>query len=129
MWLCWCMHTCKGNDLTITGAAADFPAREASERDNGVTFKNCTPFTKFIMRINNTDIYNAQDIDIVLAIYSLIDYSDNYPKTCESLWPCYKDEPNDNIVDSESFKSKIKITGRTPADRNRKNAEIIVPFK
>ena len=58
---------------------------------------------------------------------NLIEYSDNYSKTSESVWQNYKDEPNDN--DSESFKSKVKITGKTPADRNTKNAEIIVPLK
>ena len=41
----------------------------------------------------------------------------------------YKDEPNDNIANSESVKSKVKITGKTPADRNTKNVEIIVPLK
>ena len=42
---------------------------------------------------------------------------------------CYKDDPNDNLTDSESFKSKIKITGKTPADGNMKNVEILVPLK
>ena len=41
----------------------------------------------------------------------------------------YKDEPNDNIADSESFKSKVRITGKTFADRNTKDVEIIVPLK
>ena len=64
-----------------------------------------------------------------MAIYNLIEYSDHYSKTCGSLWQWYKDQPNDNIVDSESSKSKRIIKGKTPADRNRKNAAIIVPFK
>ena len=41
----------------------------------------------------------------------------------------YKDEPSDNLANSESFKSKVKLTGKTPADRNIKNVEIIVPLK
>ena len=41
--------------------------------------------------------------------YNLIEYSDNYSKNLESLWQYYKDEPNDNLTDSESLKSKIKI--------------------
>ena len=53
--------------------------------DKGVTFKNCAPFTKCISRINNTDIDNAQDIDIVMLMYNLIEYSDNYSKTSGSL--------------------------------------------
>ena len=95
--------------ITITGAGADGAARQTDGRDKGVTFKNCAPFTKCISRINNTDIDNAQDIDIVIPMYNLIEYSDNYSKTSGSLWQYYKDEPNDNIADSESFKSKVKI--------------------
>ena len=64
-----------------------------------------------------------------MPMYSLIEYSDNYSKTSESLWQCYKNEPNDNIADSESFKSKVKITGKTPAAGNTKDVEIIVPLK
>ena len=54
---------------------------------------------------------------------------DNYSKTSGSLWQYYKDKPNDNIAESVSFKSKVKITGKTPDDRNTKNVEIIVPLK
>ena len=69
------------------------------------------PFTKCIGRINNKDIDTARDIDIVMLMYNLTEYSDNYLKTSGSLWQYYKDEPNDNIADPESFKSKVKITG------------------
>ena len=40
-----------------------------------------------------------------------------------------KDDPNDHMTQSESFKSKIKIIGNTPADENTKDVEIIVPLK
>ena len=115
--------------ITITGAGDDAAAREADERDKGVTFKNCAPFTKCISRINNTDIDNVHDIDIVMRMYNLIEYSDNYSKTSGSLWQYYKDDPNDNLTDCESFKSKVKITGKTPAAGNTKDVEIIVPIK
>ena len=62
-------------------------------------------------------------------MYNLIEYSDNYSKTSESLWQYYKDDPNYNITQSESFKSKIKITGKTPPTGNTKDVEIIVPLK
>ena len=78
---------------------------------------------------NNADIDNVQDIDIVTPMYTLTEYSDNYSKTSGSLWQYYKDEPNNNIMESESFKSKIKITGKTPAAVNTKDVEIIVPLK
>ena len=94
--------------ITIAGAGADAAARQLDERNKGVIFKNCAPFTKCISRINGTDIDNAQDIDIVMTMYNLIEYSDNYSKTSESLWQYYRDDPNDNMEQSESFKSKKK---------------------
>ena len=114
---------------TITGPGANADAERADERDKGVTFKNCAPFNKYISRIKNTNIDHAHDIDIVMPMYNLIEYSDNYSKTCGSLWQYYKDDPNDNLTDSESFKSKVKIPGTTPAARNTKDVEIIVPLK
>ena len=64
-----------------------------------------------------------------MPMYNFIEYSDNYSKTSGSLRQYYKDELNDNLADSESFKPKVKITGKTPADGNTKNVEIIVPLK
>ena len=100
--------------ITITGAGDDAAARRADEGNKGVTFKNCAPFTKCISRINNTD---------------LIEHSDNYSETSESLWQYYKDDPNDNLTDSESFKCKVKITGKTRNNGITKDVEIIVPLK
>ena len=82
-----------------------------------------------INEINNTQIDNTKDIDIVMPMYNLIENSDNYAKTSGSLWQYYRDEPNDNLADSESFKSKIKITGKTPNNGNEKDVEIMVPLK
>ena len=115
--------------IAITGAEDDAATRRADETNKDVTFKNCAPFTKCISRINNTDIDNAHDIDIVMPMCNLIEYSDNYSKTSGSLWQYYKDDPNDNLPDSESFKSKVKITGNTAAASNAKDVEIIVPLK
>ena len=115
--------------ITITGTGDDAAARQAVERNKGVTFRNCAPFPKCISRINNTDIVNAPDIDIAMPMYKLIEYSDNYSKNSGSLWQCYKDDQNDNLTESESFKSKVKITGNTPAAGNTKDVEIIVPLK
>ena len=61
--------------------------------------------------------------------YNLIEYSDNYSETSGSLWQYYRDEQNDNLADSESFKSKIRITGKTPAAGNEKDVEIMVQLK
>ena len=63
-----------------------------------------------------------------MPTYNLIEYSDNYSKTSGGLWQYYRDEPSDNLADSESFKSKIKITGKTPAAGNEKDIKIMVPL-
>ena len=128
--------------ITITGNVGEEPnpdaprtaaqllaAREADGRDKDVTFKNCAPFSKCISRINNIDIDNAHDIDIVMPMYNLIKYSDNYSKVSGSLWQYCKDDPNDNIADSELFKFKVKITGKTLDDGTAKDVQIIVPLK
>ena len=62
-------------------------------------------------------------------MYNLIEYSNNYSKTSGSLWQYYKDDPNDNLANSKSFKSKVKITGKIPNNGNTKDVEIIVPLK
>ena len=115
--------------ITITGAGDDAAARRTDERNKGVAFKNCAPFTNCISEINNTQRDNAKDIDTVMPMYNLIEYSDNYGKTSGGLWQCYRDEPNYHLVDSESFKSKIKITGKTPAAGNKKDVEIMALLK
>ena len=115
--------------ITTTRAGDDDAEKQLDERNKGVMFKNCVPFTKCISRINNTDIDTDQDIDIVMPIYNLNECSDNYSKTSGRFWQYYKDDPNDNITQSESFKSKIKITGKTSAAGNTKDVEIIVPLK
>ena len=85
---------------------------QPDERDKGSAFKNCAPFINCISEINNTQIDNCKDIDIIMSMYNLIEYSDNYAKTSGSLWQYYRDETNDNVADSESLKSKIKMTGK-----------------
>ena len=79
--------------------------------------------------INNTEIDNAKDTDIVMVMYNLIEYSNNYLKKSGILWQYYKDEPNGNLADSELFKSKVKITGSTPDNGDTKDVEIIVPLR
>ena len=113
----------------ITGVGDTVANRQADERNKGVTFKNCAPFTNYKSEINNTEIDNARDIDIVMPMYNLIEYSDNYSKTSGILWQYNRDEPNDNLRDSESIKSKIKTTGNTPNNGNTKDVEIMIPLK
>ena len=72
--------------ITITGAGDDAAARRTDKRNKGVAFKNCAPFTNCISEINNTQRDNAKDIDTVMPMYNLIEYSDNYGKTSGGLW-------------------------------------------
>ena len=64
-----------------------------------------------------------------MPMYNLIEYNDNYVKTSGSLWQYFRDESDENLADSESFKSKVKITVKTPSNDNEKNVEIMVPLK
>ena len=73
-------------EITINVVGADAAARQGDETDKGVISKNCTPFINCKSEINNTEIDNAKDIDIAMPMYNLIEYSDNYSKTSESLW-------------------------------------------
>ena len=115
--------------ITVTGTGDTAANRQADERNKGVIFKNYAPFINCKSKINNIKIDNAKDIDIVMPMYNLIEYSYNYSKTLGNLWQYYRDEPNNNLADSESFKSKIKITGNTLADGNTQNVEVILPLR
>ena len=87
--------------ITNTGAGVDVAARQTDEINKCVILKNCASFTKCTNRINGTDTDNTEDIDTVIPMYNLIEYSDNYSKTSGSLWQYYKDDPNNNIARSE----------------------------
>ena len=80
-----------------TGAVA-----APNNRNKKVIFKDCAPFTNCISEINNTQVDHAKDIDIVMLVHNLIEYSDNYSKTSGSLCQYYKDitavNNNGNIV-------------------------------
>ena len=115
--------------ITITREGAGDAAKQADERNKGVIFKNCAPFIKCKSEIINAEIDNVKDIDTLMPMYNLIEYSDNYSKTSGSLWQYYKDEAINNLTDSESFKFKIKRTGNSPNNDNKKDVEIIVPLK
>ena len=124
----------KGTTTVNNTAAADVDVNNTNKK---VISKNCAPFTNCISEINNTQVDNAKDIDIVMPMYNLIEYSDNYSKTSESLWQYCKDIPavdnNNAIVNftennpTVSFNFKVKITGQT-GDDGTKNVEIMVPL-
>ena len=76
-----------------------------AKRNKSVTFKNNAPFINCITKINGIKIDNAEDLDVVMPMYNLLEYSKNYKKTTGSLWNYYRDQPSDPLsANSESFK-------------------------
>ena len=105
-----------------------------------LAFKNNAPFVSCISKINNTLINNAEDLDILMPMYNLLEYSKNYSKTTGSFCNYYRDEPNsglggaDNnisysIKDSKSFDYKTSIAGKLEGNNTEKEAETVVPLK
>ena len=70
-------------NITVNDTAADGAA--VNNTNKKVIFKKCAPFTSRISKINNTQIDNAEYIDIVMPTYNLIEYGDNYSKASGSL--------------------------------------------
>ena len=127
--------------VKVTITVPNMPAAGAAVNDTNkkVIFKSCAPFTDCITEISNTQVDGAQKILVIMPMYNLIEYSDAYLKTSESLWQYYRDEAaldNDgNIIDfaadsnnNASFKFKQKITGQT-GNSGTKDVEIMVPLK
>ena len=122
--------------ISVNNTAA--AGADANNTNKKVIFKNCAPFTNCISEINNAQVDNAKDIDIVMPMYNLIEYSDNHVKPSGSLWQYCKDIPpldNNNVITlfteanpTDSFNFKAKITGQTGDDAT-KNVEIMVPLK
>ena len=116
-------------DITATGGDAN----------TKVAFKNCAPFTKCVTHINDEHVDNADNLDIVMPMYNLIEYSDNYSDTSGSLWHFKRDEQNMNngnpvnvtTADSSSFKYKSSFFKQRTADDNGvfKDVKTAVPLK
>ena len=100
---------CDFNDvyIVVKGIIAVTNPNDA-KRNKAVAFKNNAPFINCISKIN------VKDLDVVMPMYNLLEYSKNYRKTTGSLWNYYRDEPSDPLSsNSESFKYKTSITGNT----------------
>ena len=122
-------------DITLEGD------NDANKRNKNLAFKNNAPFINCISKINGVKIDNAEDLDIVMPMYNLLEYSKNYTKTTGSLWNYYRDEPSNSLSsNSESFKYKTSITGNTynvgageagyDANKVGKNeTEVVIPLK
>ena len=112
----------------VKGSLSIRVTNNANRTNKKLTFKNNAPFRSCVSKINSTFIDNAEDLDIVMPMYNLLEYSDNYTMT-GSLWNYYRDEvkddknENDNsnntinnnkTITSQSFQYKTKIIGSTP---------------
>ena len=98
--------------------------------------QNCAPFTKCTTKIEETTIDEAEDLDLVMPVYNLIEYSSNYFEATGNLWFYSKDEAsnfNEDIANNNnytSFEYKAKLLGKTEVDGNNgilKNATITMP--
>ena len=98
-----------------------------------VAFKNCAPFRKCRTEINETFVDDAEHINIAMAMYNLIEYSDNYSDTSGSLWNFKRDEieGDDNLTidNAPSFKYKANLIGNTENNGTKNGVKIAVPLK
>ena len=77
--------------IILKGTVTVEGTNDANKRNKKLTFKNNAPFKSCISKINNTLIDNAEDLDIVMPTYNLLEYNDNYSMTSGILWNYYRD--------------------------------------
>ena len=124
---------------TADNATATNNANNNAFGDKKLVFKNNAPFINCILKINGVKIDNAEDLDVVMPMYNLLEYSKNYRKTTGSLWNYYRDEPNsstdnDNIthsiLNSKSFDYKANfISSVTNNNLIKNDVKIVIPLK
>ena len=123
---------------TITVPNTAFVAAATNNGDRKVIFRNCAAFTDCRSEINNAQVSNTKNIDVVMLMYNLIEYSENYSKRYGSLWQYWRDKTavnNNGVIVAfntanvtDLIKFKEKITGQTD-DNGTKDIEIIVTLK
>ena len=109
-----------------------------------LALKNCAPFTKCNLEINDEHVDTAENLDIVMPMYNLTEYSDNYQDSSATLYQYKRDEPpeadavaNLTANNSSSFKYKFSLLGNIPqlagaadvARVGRLNVKVVVPLK
>ena len=130
--------------IVVKGKISVTGTENTNRRNKKLTFKNNAPFTSCISKVNNTLTDNAEDLDIFMPIYNLLEYSDNFSMTSGSFWNYYRDkvndsaneiDDNDNMINnkntkaSKSFVYKTKITGSISNNNSRLNTDDVVPLK
>ena len=124
--------------IAVKGRISVGGTNNANARNKKLTFKNNPPFRSCILKINNTYIDNKEDLDIVIPVYNLLEYSENYSKTSGSLWNYYRDEVNDSANennDANNFTINNNKTATSKSleykinDNNILEAEVVAPLK
>ena len=124
---------------TAANATATNNANNNAFGEKKLIFKNNAPLINCFTKINGIKIDNAENLDVVMPMYNLLEYSKNYTKTTGSLWNYYRDElnsstDNDNIthsiLNSKSFDYKANFIGSVTNNNLTKNdAKIVIPLK
>ena len=112
-------------DITLEGD------NNVNKRNKNLPFKSNASFINCISKINGVKIDNAVDVDVVMPMYNLLQYSKSYRKTTGSLWNYDRDEARDPLSsNSESFKYKTSIVGKSPEDNDSlMNTKVAIPLK
>ena len=89
------------------------------------------PFINCISKINGVKIDNTEDLDVLMPMYNLLEYSNNYRKATGSLQNYYRDEPSHPLSSkSECFKYKTNIIGKTPENNDSlTDVKVVIPLK
>ena len=124
---------CNFNDayIFVNGDIIVEGDNDANKRSKNLAFKNNAPFINCISKINVIKTDNAEDLDVVMSMCNLREYSKNCRKITGSLWNYYRDEPSNPLSsNSESFKYKTSIVGKTPEDNDSlTEAKVVIPLK
>ena len=112
-------------------------AVNAADANTRLALKNCAPFTKCNLEINDEHVDTAENLDIVMPMYNLIEYSDNYQDSSATLYQYKRDEPPANLANnlatntSSSFEYKVNLLGNPVVVNNvaKLNVKIVVPLK
>ena len=112
--------------ILVTGNIQNKPANSV------MTFKNCAPFCTCDVTINDEHVEKAEDLDIVMPMYNLLEYSENYQDSTGTLYQFKRDEPSDDNADvpnnTSSLVHKSKLISGTD-DNNVNNVKLVVPLK
>ena len=112
--------------------------KAAANGDTRLALKNCAPFAKCNLEINDEHVDTAENLDITMPMYNLIEYSDNYQDSSATLYQYKGDEPpeanaiNDLTTNTSiSFKYKVNLLGNRVLDGaiSKRSVKVVVPLK